>query len=133
LQGQLEEARRTISNYESTIEDYEQQLRREAKSAQMAEHNIATIKQLQHTAMKLEERNLMADNLDSTKEYQLGLSIATDHLCAVEQKIDELEKEKESVVQANAADRLSAQRRIDELEQKCNSADHAQASTTAKR
>jgi hypothetical protein len=65
----------------------------------------------------------MAKKLDSAQEYRAGFSIATNRLSAAEQKIGELEKEKESIVQAHqfavatAADRLgAAEQKISELE-----------------
>ena len=124
LQRQLDEARGAISTYESTIKDYEGRLSNQANSVQMAEHDAARAKQLESTVRQLEEEKaIMAEKLDSAQEYRAGFSIATNRLGAAEQKIGELEKEKEGMVQAHqfavatAADRLSAaEQKISELE-----------------
>jgi len=141
LQRQLDEARGAISTYESTIKDYEGRLSSQANSVQMAEHDAARAKQLESIVRQLEEEKAaIAEKLDSAQEYRAGFSIAAGRLGAAEQKIGELEKEKEGMVQAHqfavatAADRLSAaEQKIGELEQKCGSADHVQTPTTGKR
>ena len=72
--------------------------------------------------------------------HQFAVATVADRLAAAEQKISELEKEKEGAVQAHqfavatAAVRISAaERKVDELEQKCGSDDHIRSPTAVKR
>jgi chromosome segregation ATPase len=124
LQRQLDDARGVISTYESDIEGYQRRLNDHANSVQMAEQEAARAKQLESTVRQLEEEKaVMAEKLESAQEYRAGFSIAANRLGAAEQKISELEKEKEGMVQAHqfavatVADRLAAaEQKISELE-----------------
>jgi chromosome segregation ATPase len=135
LQQQIDEARGTISTYESTMKDYERRLNNHANSVRMAEHEAARAKQLESNVRQLkEEKADIAQKLHNAQEYQVAFSTAA------EQKISELEREKEGMIQDHqfavetAAYRISAaERKIDEVEQKRGSADHFQTPPTRKR
>jgi flagellar biosynthesis chaperone FliJ len=141
LHRQLDEARGTISAYESTIGDYERRLSSHAHSVRIVEYDAARAKQLESTIRQLEEEKaVMAQTLHIGREYQAAFSNAADHLGAAERKISELEEEKKNMVQghqfalATDANRISAaERKIDELERKYGSADRILSPTAGKK
>ena len=86
----------------------------------MVEHEAARVNQLQSSVRQLEkEKDESAQTLLRAKEYQVAFSNAANRLSVSKQKISELEKEMEGMVQTHdvAAFQLGAvKQKISELE-----------------
>ena len=117
LQQQFDKARGTISNYESTVKDYEGRLNNHANLAQIAEHEAARANRLESSVRQLEKEKT------DRQKYQVAFSNAANRLSVTQQKISELEMENEGMVQDHhvavltAANQLSASKqKISDLE-----------------